>query len=64
MTRLFFVCRVLESLLVAMVTTVVIFVSSMLLGECRELSSPTTQNTTVNTGSAPIINVLTRSPHV
>uniref|UniRef100_A0A7N8X1N1 Chloride channel protein n=1 Tax=Mastacembelus armatus TaxID=205130 RepID=A0A7N8X1N1_9TELE len=39
--------RVLESLLVAMVTTVVIFAASMLLGECRELSSPTTQNTTV-----------------
>ncbi|KAG8002376.1 Chloride transport protein 6 [Nibea albiflora] len=38
--------RVLESLLVTMVTTVVIFVASMLLGECRDLSSPTTHNTT------------------
>lgn len=43
--------RVLESLLVAMVTTVVIFAASMLLGECRELSSPTTHNTTVNISS-------------
>ncbi|XP_010772365.1 chloride transport protein 6, partial [Notothenia coriiceps] len=39
--------RVLESLLVAMVTTVVIFAASMLLGECRDLYSPTTHNTTV-----------------
>ncbi|KAM9351416.1 H(+)/Cl(-) exchange transporter 6 isoform 2-T2 [Symphorus nematophorus] len=38
--------RVLESLLIAMVTTVVIFAASMLLGECRDLSSPTTHNTT------------------
>uniref|UniRef100_A0A4W6CS89 Chloride channel protein n=1 Tax=Lates calcarifer TaxID=8187 RepID=A0A4W6CS89_LATCA len=38
--------RVLESLLVTMVTTVVIFAASMLLGECRDLSSPTTHNTT------------------
>uniref|UniRef100_A0A8C3G8L5 Chloride channel protein n=1 Tax=Cyclopterus lumpus TaxID=8103 RepID=A0A8C3G8L5_CYCLU len=38
--------RVLESLLVAMVTTVVIFAASILLGECRDLSSPSTQNTT------------------
>ncbi|XP_038864297.1 chloride transport protein 6-like isoform X2 [Salvelinus namaycush] len=36
--------RVLESLLVAMVTTVVIFVASMTLGECRDLASPTTSN--------------------
>ncbi|XP_071396705.1 H(+)/Cl(-) exchange transporter 6 isoform X1 [Centroberyx affinis] len=33
--------RVLESLLVTMVTTVVIFVASMTLGECRDLSSKT-----------------------
>uniref|UniRef100_A0A665UM87 Chloride channel protein n=1 Tax=Echeneis naucrates TaxID=173247 RepID=A0A665UM87_ECHNA len=33
--------RVLESLLVTMVTTVMIFAASMLLGECRDLSSPT-----------------------
>uniref|UniRef100_A0A667WN99 Chloride voltage-gated channel 6 n=1 Tax=Myripristis murdjan TaxID=586833 RepID=A0A667WN99_9TELE len=39
--------RVLESLLVTMVTTVVIFVASMTLGECRDLVSPTTHNTTV-----------------
>ncbi|MED6289003.1 Chloride transport protein 6, partial [Characodon lateralis] len=38
--------RVLESLLVSMVTTVVIFVASILLGECRDLSSPTTKNST------------------
>uniref|UniRef100_A0A3Q1KBU7 Chloride channel protein n=1 Tax=Anabas testudineus TaxID=64144 RepID=A0A3Q1KBU7_ANATE len=46
--------RVLESLLVAMVTTVVIFAASMLLGECRELSSPTTHNTTSTSGSEDI----------
>ncbi|XP_044068744.1 chloride transport protein 6 isoform X2 [Siniperca chuatsi] len=40
--------RVLESLLVTMVTTVVIFTASMLLGECRDLSSPTTHNTTLS----------------
>ncbi|MGH0151851.1 UNVERIFIED_CONTAM: hypothetical protein FKN15_077040 [Acipenser sinensis] len=39
--------RVLESLLVTMVTTIVLFVASMTLGECRDLSSPTnTDNTT------------------
>ncbi|KAJ8016497.1 hypothetical protein DPEC_G00007840 [Dallia pectoralis] len=36
--------RVLESMLVAMVTTVVIFVASMTLGECRDLATPTTNN--------------------
>ncbi|XP_045912072.1 chloride transport protein 6 [Micropterus dolomieu] len=40
--------RVLESLLVSMVTTVVIFVASMVLGECRDLSSPTAHNTTLS----------------
>ncbi|XP_034091839.1 chloride transport protein 6 [Gymnodraco acuticeps] len=40
--------RVLESLLVAMVTTVVIFAASLLLGECRDLYSPTTHNTTLS----------------
>lgn len=30
--------RVLESLLVALVTTVVVFVASMVLGECRQMS--------------------------
>ncbi|XP_032422394.1 chloride transport protein 6 [Xiphophorus hellerii] len=40
--------RVLESLLVAMVTTLVIFLASVLLGECRDLSSPTTHNPTVS----------------
>ncbi|KAL2103380.1 hypothetical protein ACEWY4_000248 [Coilia grayii] len=39
--------RVVESLLVSMVTTVVIFVASMTLGECRDLSAPTTHNATV-----------------
>uniref|UniRef100_A0AAQ5ZQK6 Chloride channel 6 n=1 Tax=Amphiprion ocellaris TaxID=80972 RepID=A0AAQ5ZQK6_AMPOC len=43
--------RVLESLLVTMVTTVVIFAASMLLGECRDLSSPTTHNATVSINS-------------
>ncbi|KAM4737439.1 H(+)/Cl(-) exchange transporter 6 isoform 3-T3 [Anableps anableps] len=40
--------RVLESLLVAMVTTVVIFSASVLLGECRDLSSPMTLNSTLS----------------
>ncbi|XP_027866113.1 chloride transport protein 6 [Xiphophorus couchianus] len=40
--------RVLESLLVAMVTTLVIFLASVLLGECGDLSSPTTHNPTVS----------------
>lgn len=31
--------RVLESLLVSLVTTVVVFVASMVLGECRQMSS-------------------------
>lgn len=31
--------RVLESLLVSLVTTVVVFVASMVLGECRQISS-------------------------
>uniref|UniRef100_A0A3Q3M3B4 Chloride channel protein n=1 Tax=Mastacembelus armatus TaxID=205130 RepID=A0A3Q3M3B4_9TELE len=52
--------RVLESLLVAMVTTVVIFAASMLLGECRELSSPTTQNTTVTVTGSEDINSTVR----
>ncbi|XP_035769517.1 chloride transport protein 6 isoform X1 [Neolamprologus brichardi] len=38
--------RVLESLLVTMVTTIVIFAASM-LGECRDLSTPTAHNTTL-----------------
>ncbi|XP_034029023.1 chloride transport protein 6 [Thalassophryne amazonica] len=47
--------RLLESLLVAMVTTVVIFVSSMTLGDCRDLSpaNAATSNTT-HTGSEGI----------
>uniref|UniRef100_A0A3Q1GHB2 Chloride channel protein n=1 Tax=Acanthochromis polyacanthus TaxID=80966 RepID=A0A3Q1GHB2_9TELE len=51
--------RVLESLLVTMVTTVVIFAASMLLGECRDLSSPTTHNTTL--ASTDDINSTIRS---
>ncbi|XP_015192529.1 H(+)/Cl(-) exchange transporter 6 isoform X1 [Lepisosteus oculatus] len=39
--------RLLESLLVSMVTTIVIFVASMTLGKCQNLSSPTTDNTTL-----------------
>ncbi|XP_077407329.1 H(+)/Cl(-) exchange transporter 6 isoform X1 [Vanacampus margaritifer] len=42
--------RVLESLLVAMVTTVVVFAASMLLGECRDLYSPTGHNNTLSVG--------------
>ncbi|XP_038132653.1 chloride transport protein 6 [Cyprinodon tularosa] len=42
--------RVLESLLVAMVTTVVIFSASVLVGECRDLSSPTPSNSTLSGG--------------
>ncbi|XP_053480506.1 H(+)/Cl(-) exchange transporter 6 isoform X1 [Ictalurus furcatus] len=38
--------RVLESLLVCLVTTVVIFMASMTLGECRDLVSPAANNTT------------------
>uniref|UniRef100_A0A8B9K8C1 Chloride channel protein n=1 Tax=Astyanax mexicanus TaxID=7994 RepID=A0A8B9K8C1_ASTMX len=38
--------RVLESLLVCMVTSVVVFMASMTLGECRDLASPTANNTT------------------
>uniref|UniRef100_A0A8C7R067 Chloride channel protein n=1 Tax=Oncorhynchus mykiss TaxID=8022 RepID=A0A8C7R067_ONCMY len=47
--------RVLESLLVAMVTTVVIFVASMTLGECRDLASTITNNNT--TALVPLIQV-------
>ncbi|CAJ0937037.1 unnamed protein product [Ranitomeya imitator] len=36
--------RVCESLLVSLVTTVIVFVSSMVLGECRSLSPPTDWN--------------------
>ncbi|XP_068602750.1 H(+)/Cl(-) exchange transporter 6 [Brachionichthys hirsutus] len=39
--------RVLESLLVSMVTTVVIFAASMLLGECRDLFPFSSNSTTV-----------------
>ncbi|KAM3617453.1 uncharacterized protein V6R79_006367 [Siganus canaliculatus] len=40
--------RVLESLLVSIVTTLVIFVTSMLLGECHDMYSPTTPNATLS----------------
>ncbi|CDQ60464.1 unnamed protein product [Oncorhynchus mykiss] len=49
--------RVLESLLVAMVTTVVIFVASMTLGECRDLASTITNNNT--TALVPYKNKIT-----
>ncbi|XP_026867116.2 chloride transport protein 6 isoform X1 [Electrophorus electricus] len=39
--------RVLESLLVCMVTTVVVFMASMTLGECRDLTSPVDNSTAV-----------------
>uniref|UniRef100_A0AAY5KF55 Chloride channel protein n=1 Tax=Esox lucius TaxID=8010 RepID=A0AAY5KF55_ESOLU len=48
--------RVLESLLVAMVTTVVIFVASMTLGECRDFASATTNNSSTVTLNEDIIN--------
>ncbi|XP_054652776.1 H(+)/Cl(-) exchange transporter 6 isoform X2 [Dunckerocampus dactyliophorus] len=50
--------RVIESLLVAMVTSVVIFAASMFLGECRDLYSPTGHNTTLSVGQD--INSTTR----
>ncbi|XP_057182845.1 H(+)/Cl(-) exchange transporter 6 isoform X4 [Triplophysa rosa] len=43
--------RVLESLLVCMVTTLVIFMSSMTLGECRDLVSPMTNTTSQEVNS-------------
>ncbi|XP_018426778.1 PREDICTED: chloride transport protein 6 [Nanorana parkeri] len=39
--------RVCESLLISLVTTVIIFVSSMVLGECRKLSPPTNWNSSI-----------------
>ncbi|KAA0713538.1 Chloride transport protein 6 [Triplophysa tibetana] len=42
---------VLESLLVCMVTTLVIFMSSMTLGECRDLVSPMTNTTSKEVNS-------------
>uniref|UniRef100_A0A3Q4BVB0 Chloride channel protein n=1 Tax=Mola mola TaxID=94237 RepID=A0A3Q4BVB0_MOLML len=42
--------RILESLLVTMVTTVVIFAASVLLGECHDLSLPTIKNSTLSSG--------------
>uniref|UniRef100_A0A674AK17 Chloride channel protein n=1 Tax=Salmo trutta TaxID=8032 RepID=A0A674AK17_SALTR len=48
--------RVLESLLVAMVTTVVIFVASMTLGECRDLASSITNNNTTVSLNEDVIN--------
>ncbi|XP_029975273.1 chloride transport protein 6 isoform X1 [Salarias fasciatus] len=45
--------RLLESLLITMVTTVVVFAASILLGECQELSAPSARNGTP-TGSEDI----------
>ncbi|XP_061829246.2 H(+)/Cl(-) exchange transporter 6 isoform X1 [Nerophis lumbriciformis] len=42
--------RLIESLLVAMVTSLVVFAASMLLGECRDLYSPNSHNTTLPAG--------------
>ncbi|KAG7274845.1 hypothetical protein CRUP_038818 [Coryphaenoides rupestris] len=53
--------RVLESLLVTMVTTVVVFVSSMTLGECRNLNPPSHQNGSTLLGGAEDINSTVRS---
>ncbi|XP_076022485.1 H(+)/Cl(-) exchange transporter 6 isoform X2 [Genypterus blacodes] len=52
--------RLLESLLVAMVTTVVIFVTSLTLGECRDLSSPTSHNTSAPRSGSEDINSTVR----
>lgn len=49
--------RVLESLLVAMVTSIVIFAASM-LGECRDLSPSSTHNTTTWSNSEDINSTL------
>lgn len=46
--------RVLESLLVTMVTTVVIFAASMLLGECHELP-PSMASTVRPSGQCPAV---------
>ncbi|KAM4703251.1 H(+)/Cl(-) exchange transporter 6 isoform 1-T1 [Rhinophrynus dorsalis] len=40
--------RVFESLLVSLVTTLIVFVASMVLGECRKLSPPHWNNTTLS----------------
>lgn len=47
-------CRVLESLLVSLTTTVVVFVASMVLGECRQMSS--TSHTGNDTWSMQVRN--------
>lgn len=48
--------RVLESLLVSLVTTVVVFVASMVLGECRQMSS------TSQTGNGSVQLQVTLAP--
>ncbi|XP_043931167.1 chloride transport protein 6 [Protopterus annectens] len=54
--------RVLESLLVSMVTTITIFVASMVLGECRKLTSPTqTENVTLLPSVSEDINSSTKT---
>ncbi|XP_005996630.1 H(+)/Cl(-) exchange transporter 6 [Latimeria chalumnae] len=58
--------RVLESLLVSMVSTIVIFVSSMTLGECRKIISPThTDNGTfqlqISSSSSEDLNSTTKT---
>lgn len=47
-----------------MVTTVVIFVASVVLGECRDLSSPTTHNATVRLCPVSVHAVHSRRKHV
>uniref|UniRef100_A0AAY4BJH4 Chloride channel protein n=1 Tax=Denticeps clupeoides TaxID=299321 RepID=A0AAY4BJH4_9TELE len=49
--------RVLESLFVSMVTTVVIFVASMTLGKCRDLSTPTSNTTLSLVGNRSVDEV-------
>ncbi|KAK6477567.1 chloride transport protein 6-like [Huso huso] len=48
--------RVLESLLVTMVTTIVLFVASMTLGECRDLSSPTNTDNATHVSNSEDVN--------
>ncbi|XP_041129975.1 chloride transport protein 6-like isoform X2 [Polyodon spathula] len=48
--------RVLESLLVTMVTTIVLFVASMTLGECRDLSPPTNSDNATHVSNSEDVN--------
>lgn len=55
-------CRVLESLLVSLTTTVVVFLASMVLGECRQLSSTSQSgNDTLGLQVRPYVEII--RPH-